>query len=627
MNKKHLSRIRITSIAILLFGAWVRLAYLQVHGLDADELFTLSMLQSPTGLLLNTFANTAIEVDPKLYYLLIKPWVFMSGTSELSARLPNILFDLTLGAALISVARIRFGARPAIFAGLLWSFNPLLVWVSGMVRMYSMLGLVAGLCWLFLLNALATNHRKWWIAFTFAGVTAAYVHVLGFFVVASAVVAVLVASVRWRRKAGLAASAVILIAYLPYLLNLWKEIATPRRLGSILPLDWLDFSLKFFAAIIANDLTLPTQINILISLLCVGLLAYSLRRGKRTEVALLLLMILIVAVGSGYLALRQSIFEGRYMAYIIPLVILAISLGINRLPSTFGKAGVLMAFGLVAVVGFSNQVSPFARDDFRSAVEYVEIHADPNDLILIVSDYGVGPFKYYYQGESDIASPWHTVPNKQQVRQVLNKISGYDTLWLVLYQTNIADPDSLVDGWLRSRYPIRGEAYPGGLTVRGYDLRPMTTSLPAEAAPLKIVFDQKAALRGYQIYEPTLIAHDDRLHPPSGWVHVTLYWEALQTGAAFQPSLQLEDNLGQVWGVSLSRPTDVLALHPTMSWQPGEIWRSDFDINLNPVTPPGQYRIILQVFDPGGNQPWPVAGEGSDSSTWWAVPEPVTIIP
>ncbi len=52
-----------------------------------------------------------------------------------------------------------------------------------------------------------------------------------------------------------------------------------------------------------------------------------------------------------------------------------------------------------------------------------------------------------------------------------------------------------------------------------------------------------------------------------------------------------------MWGDSLNRPNDALHVWPTSRWLPGEAVRVDYDINLNPVTPVGRYRIIIEVPD------------------------------
>jgi len=94
-----------------------------------------------------------------------------------------------------------------------------------------------------------------------------------------------------------------------------------------------------------------------------------------------------------------------------------------------------------------------------------------------------------------------------------------------------------------------------------------------------------------------LSARDDLLHPPSGWVHVTTYW-TLTNGPLdidLYPSARLVDDIGQVWGDKLERPNDAIHIWPTSRWQPEEVVRADYDVNLNPITPPGTYRLVIEV--------------------------------
>ena len=57
-----------------------------------------------------------------------------------------------------------------------------------------------------------------------------------------------------------------------------------------------------------------------------------------------------------------------------------------------------------------------------------------------------------------------------------------------------------------------------------------------------------------------------------------------------------------VWGERLYRENEALRRWPTSSWTPGEFVRDEVDVNLNPVTPAGDYPIIVGALD-GTGQP------------------------
>jgi hypothetical protein len=85
-----------------------------------------------------------------------------------------------------------------------------------------------------------------------------------------------------------------------------------------------------------------------------------------------------------------------------------------------------------------------------------------------------------------------------------------------------------------------------------------------------------------------------------------LYWRAEKPlGQAFQTVVEMTDDNGGVWGGKLEQPRNVLLFYPPTEWQPGEVIRDDYDLNLNPVTPDGIYHIRVGVH--------------SDGETWWSI--------
>jgi hypothetical protein len=329
----------------------------------------------------------------------------------------------------------------------------------------------------------------------------------------------------------------------------------------------------------------------------------------------LLLIVGITTVGVAYFAFGADVFRTKYFVYVVPVIVLALAVGITRLSHRLTQGLVLVALLAGSVAGLTRDLAPTARDDFPAAAAFIETHGDSGDLIIVTSNYGEAPFRYYYAGASDLIAPWYSLSPDMALDDLFAfVIQGYDTAWLVSYLSSVADPRGLMDAWFRARYPQRTEIFPLGVTVRAYDLRPMTDDLPPEAVPLDVTFGGRVAVRGYQVYVDSVARRDYRLHPPSGWVHVTLYWEVLEPGTAFEPRLQVEGDTGAMFGGPLQRGTGTTAFFPPATWEPGQVWRVDYDLNLNPDTPPGTYKIVLRVTGPDGST-WPLDG-ASDGRDW-----------
>jgi hypothetical protein len=110
-------------------------------------------------------------------------------------------------------------------------------------------------------------------------------------------------------------------------------------------------------------------------------------------------------------------------------------------------------------------------------------------------------------------------------------------------------------------------------------------------------------LAGYAIPQTQVQAGDDLFHPPSGWLHATLYWNSASPQThSYTPFVHLVDSLGQVWGSSLERPNDSFDFYPPTRWGLDQVIRADFDVNLNPITPAGRYTLVVGLRDGSGAQ-------------------------
>jgi hypothetical protein len=236
---------------------------------------------------------------------------------------------------------------------------------------------------------------------------------------------------------------------------------------------------------------------------------------------------------------------------------------------------------------------PAAKEAWRQSVGYLARHAGDADGILIHPDWVRYPFQYYFKGPGQTYAAFSTVTAETALDGPLEGVVGdHPVIWLIQSHLEAPDPARRVEQWLATRYPLVTELYPPGISLKGYALGYQLQKLPPEATPTDLHFDKGLRLAGYRA-DPVVSATDELFHPPSGWIHVTLYWTAatpLPVDAS--PFVHLVGPEG-VWGVSLDRPSDAFKLYPTSRWQPGQIIRHDLDVNLNPVTPLGTYQLVV----------------------------------
>jgi hypothetical protein len=235
---------------------------------------------------------------------------------------------------------------------------------------------------------------------------------------------------------------------------------------------------------------------------------------------------------------------------------------------------------------------------WRQSVEYLSQVAEPNHGILIHPDWVRYPFQYYFQGSGQTYAAFSNVSADTPLDGPLQGVvNHHEVVWLIQSHLDAPDPNRLVERWFATRYPLVTELYPPGITLKGYAPGYQLDALPPEATPVDLRFENGLRLVGYQA-DPVASATDEQFHPPSGWVHVTLYWAADQSiSADATPFVHLVGPKG-VWGVNLDRPTDALKLYPPSRWPASvPIIRHDLDVNLNSATPPGTYQLIVGLHE------------------------------
>lgn len=130
-------------LIILTLTAAGALALAGLHrSLRADDIWSLRTASLPLPDMLRTIAA---DVHPPLYFLLMWPWVRVFGDSEWALRgLPLVLHWLAIAAVYAAASRV-LPRHATWLAALAYACAPLAVLSAELVRMYSLLGLLAAL--------------------------------------------------------------------------------------------------------------------------------------------------------------------------------------------------------------------------------------------------------------------------------------------------------------------------------------------------------------------------------------------------------------------------------------------------------------------------------------------------
>jgi hypothetical protein len=383
----------------------------------------------------------------------------------------------------------------------------------------------------------------------------------------------------------------------------------------------------------------------MLALFLVGSVLVWRRYGQRVMPLLLLAWIGIAAASA--LAAFAHLYKPRYLAAFAPILLVLLSGMIWAIPCKPWRGGTKLAIRdvvefsgqfalpcgtirgvaallvvLLSIRAVTGDLDHLVHDDWTAAASFIEAHDQPGDRVIVIPDWGQEAFRYHYRGEADVIGVLPAVFEGLDLDSILGPlVTGRQRVWYINYQPEVSDPDEYADGWFRAQAVTVTEVFPSGMAVKLYDFEPEATTLPEMARPLDGQFGDIAALHG--IYLPVThgSAHDNRLHPPSNWAQVILYWETLQPGADFVPRARLTDSFGQVYGGALERDNDLLHRMPVSTWLPDTLYRTAYDLNINPDTPPGVYNIEVMVLV--GGEPLPAAG--ADAGTNWVIAGQFTV--
>ncbi len=618
---------------VLLLAFGTRLYGLTFHSLWLDEAVSIHLASFRLSEIFRQGVSLQ-EPNPPLYHLALAAWMEVFGSGEAAVRILSVLLGTLYVPALYLLAKRLFSSRVALITTLLAAFNPFLAWYSQEARMYAFVATLS-LCSLYsFLRLLQTPRLGWWVAYVLLTVGSLYTHLYAAFLLPGELLFLFLYPSRHRRvwRQGGLAWALSLLCFSPWLLRAWQlsgtipswrsSLSLPAMLGACLEA----FTLRR-VPLSGSELAIILTVSAFFVL--VGLfLPYVPRRVSerlrwtRLDMrpgVFLTLSLLFPFLLAYLLSFRQQIFTVYYLIVIVAPFVVALAAGLDKTASFSRSAGVLLLLLVLGTFLYGlrfNWSTGYRKEEWRAAARYVTRHARAGDAILCHVNYIRIPFAYYYQGAVPIFAPFGgPLVGDDDVAPMLEGLSGYDTVWLVQSHIERADPNRTVETWLSMHFPIVTEQYPRGVEVKGYATQYRLREVPSTAYAVQALYGGKMRLVGYELDGEAFSATDETYHPPSGWIHLTLYWQPLMPlSENYVAAVYLIDDAHQIWGGALERSTGTMRFYPPTAWQVGGVVRDDYDINLNPVTPEGIYHLEVSLLSSAGEQ-LPASYEGGQGGS------------
>ncbi len=621
-----------------LLGSLTLLAYLlrtvslNVQSFWLDEFYAVWFIDRPFTEALRLIVTP--DNNGPLYFLLLWPWHRLTGDSDFAVRYLSTLFSVLTVGTLWQLGRHWFNQRAAAWAALLFTLSPFAIWFSQEAKMYALHMFLTTLSTLLLVRALHKSTVGRWLSYGLSINLVGYSHFFGAFAIAAqGLITLVVTGRRWRKRgAYLLTMLLVALPYLPVIRFALRafptlEITDPSK-RFVPPGKGLRSLMTAYALRQGSNET-PTWILILTGALLIVGLVEAWRRGWRRGLwltgMLSLPFVLFYAV-----AFKLRVFDPKYLSAIFPFFVLTSALVIEAVRRVHFAPTLLCVALLVTPLGYTHvrdlTQPDVQRTDWRYVADYLERYARPNDVIVTYVDYVDRLLRRYYDGSADVR-PYPYDPATPELLYDELEAEARSNLWLVLHHDRVFAPDHRLVEVAQARYPQITGHYPtlGQIRLLGYNLRWRHSTLPNYVTPQEARFANGLALAGYIVSEDTLPPTEKVAHPPSNWIPVTTYWQRWSepgTEESHNPVLLLQGPQGGIWGRSLERRPTVFERDPPKDWPEETVIEIHDDVNLNPATPPGTYRLLVTFETEAGE-----ISLGQDESTTQVLLQEIEILP
>ncbi len=600
---------RLLALAAVLIALALRLWRLDFQELRGDEALGFLFSLAPWTEIVRT-TLVLREPHPVASYLLQHVWLLVAGHGEFALRFISAWFGALAVALIYRLGRqLRLGWPTSILAAMLLALSPYAIWHSQDARMYSISLALTLASTVLALQALREPRWRNWLAYVVITWLALHNHYFSVFILAAQnlfVLGIAVFDRSWRRLIGrwLLAQMAVCLLYLPWLIAARDTLATYHGNG-----DSPGFGAMWVRAlsVFAVGETAPVEQRLLIALLASVLLVIGsirlLRAGGRLRQALFLLALYLAVplLATWLSALSRPIFNERYLVAAVPAFYLLVAAAVagpasQPLPGAQQKSRnplapflqwVTAATLVVLVANAGMSLHRYYTDpNYSKTAGWRALAAMltqfstglPADRVRLAQSIPDPTLWYYYQGDVEHLVLPPAAHDEIRARAEVARLveEGVERVVLAVQPAAYWDERGIAQAALASEYELLTEVQVGNWPVQVY-----TRSL-SEPQPLGVTFANGLALTAAGSQAQTL--------SPGDTVLVQLRWEGSPAGlnGSEKISLQLLDGAGRLVAQ---------ADQPLGAGQVGVT--TSYPLALPLLLQPGNYRLILAVYDPG----------------------------
>lgn len=460
-------------LLIIALGAFLRIYDLGTESIWLDEAHSVLISgDSLSSVIQETNLNETGGDHLPLYFIFLHFWISLFGSSEAAIRSFSAILGIISIPLVFSIGKTLFDNKAGLIAGFLSAVSLFHIEYSQEARPYALLLLLSLLSFLFFTRTLKQD-RKWWyyLCYLITNVMLIYTHVYGMFIITAQILCLLLLLPRGypRRFKLLGAVILSVLAILPIVPGILDRAVSMVTQGFWLPEpSFMDVCetlgifagsslpvliVFFFLAIIAlfHIRKSEGRWNTGNPLESLNGMSWAVRLDSLPEFLLLAIWLFLpIALAFMVSRLITPIYLDRYFIGVSPALYLLVAKGLSNLKMRRIIYPVLLAVILMALPNLVSYYADDQKGQWRDAVDYVEMNAQPDDVIVFCENYTRISFDYYYDGNLDEFGFSNTVKDTEDIAAFVNETThGKDRLWLLLSHTGDNPP---IEQYLRYSY-------------------------------------------------------------------------------------------------------------------------------------------------------------------------------
>jgi len=478
LSKKYTTSIFM--LAILSFGFFLRIHDLSFLSLWRDEPRYVELSKHSLDYIIKALKLQLVY--PPLYHFFLHFWMKLFGSSEFVLRLPSVLFGVSSISILFILVKNVINKRIALISSFLLSISPLHIWYSRNVSSYATLTFFMLLSAYFFLRALRDDQWRDWFAYAVSMLIGMYIHYSTLFFL----VVILGVNIwqSWKTK-SIASKAVRIngFIFLFFLPGLWLFSHNIFNLAEVIP--GRDFSLKdiklvvesgtrvFVHFILGDDYSMWGVHRVLtIQATVLFFNAFVSKLGHRKAIGLFAGWVFVpfaLEMAADFMGVTGG--RARHILFAVPFLFVLLSIGLMSFRSRASKViNSLLLVGIMMLPIVSKTLPYDQREDWRSAVDYINQNVRNGDVVGFLNPWIFSHFQYYNKTNVNFfgmttdstftnrellaASIGDAVTSENLggiISRIQRKVRPYKRLWIIENRGS-NDRKRLIRNWLDNHY-------------------------------------------------------------------------------------------------------------------------------------------------------------------------------